>query len=375
VPDTLERLHSVVQEGIGTPPPLAALRRRARRSARLRRMPSLALVAASIIAVVAVAVAYGGSPGSRSQRPQPSPRATHRGATLKYTVDTAATPDGWAPVDWGDAQISVPAAWRVEVEHATCSRELKNEVLLDPLQAKGLCLMPLGTWATLAPLPDRYSSGHPTTVNGIRVFVTRLGSSADEYAPSLHVALYVRGPAREARQILDSLTHSPRQIVLEAGPRPVVAGTWRRVSFEGMSLRVPPEDGAPVTVSIYPPATQACTTLQALANSLVFDGDRGVGIYHCPFPFTPDAWQLARETGAGVEVDARPQALDGYVSGLSRHCDAINGLRLCPYAKPATGILAVRVSSGGLAHPLLVLLGLDGGGMTARTILYSLRPA
>ena len=82
---------------------LGRLDRRIRRARLRRRWGTAGLSAVAIGVAIALPLALF-SPGYRSSgAPHP---------TVPLT-DTAATPSGWAPVAYGNAQISVPADWRV----------------------------------------------------------------------------------------------------------------------------------------------------------------------------------------------------------------------------------------------------------------------
>ncbi|MGO9198722.1 MAG: hypothetical protein ACLQK4_16545 [Acidimicrobiales bacterium] len=57
----------------------------------------------------------------------------------------------------------------------------------------------------------------------------------------------------------------------------------------------------------------------------------------------------------------------------STHCLDLHGLTACPASSPAYSILVLKVTVPGRKTPVLVSIGLAGNGMTARTVLYSLR--
>ena len=60
---------------------------------------------------------------------------------------------------------------------------------------------------------------------------------------------------------------------------------------------------------------------------------------------------------------------------FSAHCLDLHGLTAIPAISPAYSILVLRVNVPGRDKPVFVSIGLVGNGMTARTILDSLRPA
>jgi len=83
----------------------------------------------------------------------------------------------------------------------------------------------------------------------------------------------------------------------------------------------------------------------------------------------------AQQPENGVQVDSGLRTEPTVRLSLSAHCLVLHGLTACPATSPAYSILVVRVNVPGRSKPVFVSIGLVGNGMTARTILDSLRPA
>ncbi len=372
--DTLDRLHAVVEGGLGSAPPLEELRRRVRRSALTRRAPVMAALAASVVAAVVIAV------GHRPTNSRVVPSA------LTHAVTEGVTPKGWSPVAWRNAEVSVPDGWQVPLGQSFSCGTPADRLWLNPGLSMAGCpnVVDKAPYAILRPLlPGTYPKEHWEIVNGMTVYSnTRIRDGQRtlyEYVPSLGVELQMaKAPGTTAgaveSRILGSLSYSPRIVALEKGPVPEVPDGWRRLSFEGLTLEVPPRDGKPMTYSRYP--AQACGPYPTMGDWVNFDTDTKYfgGAPSCvPGGWSAGAWSRA---GSGVEVDAVPGRVAlGTRFPVLGACSTIHGLRVCPYTAPAYDVLDVRVSGGHLPHAFLVQIGLAGTGMTARTILHSLRKA
>jgi hypothetical protein len=75
------------------------------------------------LALVAVLALIAGCGGSHTTRGQASP------SIAIPDVDTAATPPGWVPVDYRNAQISVPSIWLIgKLDRPVMQSEPASEV-------------------------------------------------------------------------------------------------------------------------------------------------------------------------------------------------------------------------------------------------------
>ncbi|MGO8877341.1 MAG: hypothetical protein ACLQNG_16445 [Acidimicrobiales bacterium] len=224
----------------------------------------------------------------------------------------------------------------------------------------------------LEPLSARAakSSKPPSIINGI---VVRLGGVSIQkgvgmepiytyLVPSLGVQITVSGSL--GSRVLDTLTRSPRDIALAAGPAPPVPSSWHPVTFAGVRFSVPADWSIQRTQT-----WNICGPLPvALWKEVVLDTDRVFLRLPCAFS------QFAVMPADGVRVDSGRQGPTGPFSpgGTCLHSD---GLTACPSSTPDYSILVLKVTMPGRATRVNVSIGLAGSGMVARTILYSLRAA
>jgi len=160
------------------------------------------------------------------------------------TVDLSATPAGWIPVAFGDAQISVPAAWWVLYNSPPCpTGSPTGEVFVNP--PPGLFACPLetapgpSTTVSFGPPRSPLSTvlGHPEVINGIFVYPYPTGPQSSYLVPSLGVEITVDGPL--GQQVLHTLTRSPRSVVLAPRSSPAIPSSWQQVTFAGLRFSVP----------------------------------------------------------------------------------------------------------------------------------------
>jgi hypothetical protein len=297
-------------------------------------------------------------------------------------VDVSATPGGWMPVAFGDAQISVPSTWRVLYNSSECpTGSPQGEVLVNPQLAicrnEGAGSQGPKTMVWLN-LLTKLGSGykHRTVISGFSVY-DDLGTY---FVPSLRLQFGASGPL--AQRVLHTLTRSPRVIALASGPGPAVQYGWHTLSFHGLSFTAPA--WWPVTRTLLNYGVEMpCASSPGVAfvdggvggGEVVLSTDIGLAAFPCPFE---SGNQEPVYPGDGVEVDAGSNTLselatEGLHLAFSKHCLDLHGLTACPASSPAYSILVLRVTAPGHRQPVFVSIGLTGNGMTARTILYSLR--
>lgn len=290
------------------------------------------------------------------------------------------TPKGWVAVDFRGAQISVPANWNVEYDTACNFVHAPGTVFVGHT-GWGKCVVsppPLVPWVALGPasvtatLPRGRTVVTGIVVRGVRARQAfNPGGIGSIAVPSLGVSIALSAP--DDWRILDTLTHSPRALVLVTGPYAPVPSSWGWVSFRGIKFAAPrlwPHR----TIGYYGPV---CGRL-GIDNEVTLSTDEHKApVEFCQFePAIP----TVQASTNGVRVDAIPAlALPGPVGGVATpnptRCIKLHGLNVCPYPNPAFGVLDLLVSDAHMTHPVLVEIGLGGSGEVSRTILGSLQAA
>ena len=292
-------------------------------------------------------------------------------------VDLSATPAGWVPVAFGNAQISVPAAWWVLYDSPPCpTGSPTGEVFVNPPPGVFACPLEIApgpsTTVSFGPPRSPLSTvlGHPEVINGISVYPYPTGPPRSYLVPSLGVEITVDGPL--GQRVLHTLTWSPRSVVFASGSSPVVPSSWQQVTFAGLRFSAP--ENWPVN------RTQVTPGLGAIC------GEQGVAFSDTTVTLSTDARPLLRppcplirptpqQPENGVQVDSGLRTEPTVTLSLSAHCLVLHGLTACPATSPAYSILVLRINVPGRDKPVFVSIGLAGNGMVARTILYSLRAA
>jgi hypothetical protein len=332
-------------------------------------------LATGTVAVLAVALA------ACTNSPTVSPTTTTRPLNVNVisttAVDTEATPTGWVPVAFGDAQVSVPISffvWYPGMNPCELSFSKPNSLFLGPgAAAYRACVGPTEIAFGPADLGSQSSRESPVRLHGIQMYALRLKGVLRYYVPSLGVEVTAVGPL--ARRILDTLTRSPRAVVLASGPEPVVPSYWNRLIYQGLAFAAP--RSWPVIRTTQNMGIGHCSNTGAIfyGPNVILSTDNGIAVFRCVDPEpTP---QLPQD---GVQVDVGTRTLSqlaeqGLRLVFSEHCLKVNGLKACPATSPAYSILVLKVTVPGRSKPVYVSIGLAGNGMAARTILYSLRAA
>jgi hypothetical protein len=293
-------------------------------------------------------------------------------------VDLSATPAGWVPVADGDVQISVPATWWVLYNSSGCESGSKvGTVFINP--SGGYCgikgIRKTETTVVLKPAP-RYKNpakyGQRQVHN--RIVVYELYSFAPTaipgtyLIPSLGVEIEVAGPL--AKRVIDTLTRSPRTVVLAAGPAPAVPSSWQLVSYDGIAFSVPATWSISRTIyAIGIGGGCAATPGVAMgmwdANEVLLSTDKHLAVISCPTGIPQ------HEVPAdGLQIDSGPYQP---TFPVRTKCFVLHGLTACPATAYPYSVLVLKVTVPGRTKPVIVSIGLAGNGMVARTILYSLR--
>ncbi len=292
-------------------------------------------------------------------------------------VDTSATPAGWVPVAFGNAQISVPAAWWVLYDSPPCpTGSPTGEVFVNPPPGVFACPLEIApgpsTTVSFGPPTSPHSTvlGHPEVINGIFVYPYPTGPSRSYLVPSLGVEITVDGPL--GQRVLHTLTWSPRSVVLVPGPSPAIPSSWRYVSFAGLRFSV--TANWPITLTQVTPGLGAICRQQGVAlagTTVTLSTDR----HRLLAVFCPRMSPTPQQPENGVQVDSGLRTEPTVTLSFSAHCLVLHGLTACPATSPAYSILVVRVNVPGRDKPVFVSIGLAGNGMAARTILDSVRAA
>ncbi len=327
------------------------------------------LVLVTLMLTLAACASSQTSGPPRTTVPSTTTTAPLNGDVISTTaVDLSATPTDWVPVADGDVQISVPTTWRV-LYHSSCPiGSPPGEVLVNPKfvvcpsEGPGGVQGPKNVvWMNLlAGLGSVYN--HRIIVNGFSVD----DDLPTYFVPSLSLQVTLSGPL--AQRVLRTLSRSPRTVALASGPAPPVPSSWRPVTFAGLRFSVPSRWRIYRTTRSVGLGGTCGTTGVALAGGVVTlttDAARGpsdcrvpVGL---PYPFEP---------ANGIQLDS---GLSTLTLATSYSCGRFHDLTECFANSPDYSILVVKVAVPGHSKPVYVSIGLAGNGMTARSILYSVR--
>ena len=302
-------------------------------------------------------------------------------AKVLPAVDPAATPAGWVPIAFGNAQVSVPPTWWVLYNSSVCvTGSPVGDVYVNP--RGGFCSAtgtPKGeTAVTLVPLNEKKyqppsAYGQRQVINGIVVYelysFSPTANGGTYLVPSRGVEIEAEGPL--AKRVVDTLSRSPRAVVLASGPVTTVPSSWRSVRFAGLRFSVPAN--WPMTQTQLTPGLGICgptSGVEFLNTTVTLSTDVGPLHYPCAL-----SQATVQPMANGVQVDSGLRTEPMVTLSFSAHCLVLHGLTACPATSPAYSILVLKVTVPGHKQPVYVSVGLAGNGMVARTILYSLRTA
>ena len=121
-------------------------------------------------------------------------------------VDLAATPKGWVPVDYGDAQVSVPAKWKVAYRSPACASAIApGELFVNPVPTTMSCMEIVQNKSKSDPwLLQGCGAAWRRAVNGVAVY----GSTSGKAGPFTHRRSALRSTFK-VRSESESWTHSP----------------------------------------------------------------------------------------------------------------------------------------------------------------------
>ena len=267
---------------------------------------------------------------------------------------------------FGDVQISVPASWDIATG---CPTGVGN-VYLGSTPRLFCQNEPVGTDIVVLGNARTASSpyGSPAVINHIPVQWLDPGDTIMQI-PSLDASVSAKGPS--GAEVLHTVTYSPRAVTIALGTSPPVPGSWHRVSFGGLSAAVP-SNWAIDRRADWPVACAPTHPFSLSKQGVLLSEGTSVFPPACPAPSYPSV--RIPTPFDGLVIDPGP---DGPISaGASSFgsCLRKHGLRLCPTTSDPYNILVLSVDLPGTSRPTAVEIGLAGSGLTARTILRSLRP-
>jgi len=367
-----------------------------RREQGTRRIGRGWLVAAIGVAAAAVAAAMIGpvgaltaSPATNASAPATNPvppPTTNSSAPAMNAASSittiavspaaqSATPAGWAPVSYGNAQLSVPgSSWLVEApQQRFCGLADFDGMIfagITPGFPKGWNCGVTASLAWILPagkIPKGLTHRKPSAViHGIPVY--RLTSAKGTIAylvPELGVRIGARG--KLAARVLATLTRSPLDVVLSRGPAARVPARWTWQQFGGVEFAAP----RPWTRQREDQWSTCGTGLWTNALLLV-DATKPPLYPPCPLqlPFAS-----VDEAEPGLVAVTGKYAAESVGESYGR-CQSRRGVRICLSSVTGQAGLPAGVLIFSVTRPhhaaTYFLLGLAGSGATARAVFDSI---
>jgi hypothetical protein len=346
------------------------------RIVRFRRI--LAVLAAGLIA----AGCTTGGPTARGTTSTSTTTVVSPTPTTLPTVLTSVTPSGWVPVEYGDAQVSVPADWEIGYDVGCPMATAPGEIFVG-ITGRATCYAGAGVpYVVVGSLPRSSPSSSPPkhTINGITVWGRTYSDGYGEYdVPELGVQITLHG--KIALAVLATLTRSPATAAVAAGPAPSVPKSWRWVTAGSVRFAVPA--GWPTSRTDVEGPGCGRQGIVAPSDMVVLDSDTYSAVaISCPPPLIRRP--VPQMPTDGVVVDLHPQARFWPPSSVLGRCLHLHGVTACLYDRTPTAtndqmaeldLLLVQVTVPGVAGRELLEVGLAGNGTVARTVLYSLAAA
>ncbi len=328
-----------------------------RRDLRCRTERQSTLRLGLVLAVFALASCSASTMGSTSSH-------------LAVAVDIASTPSGWVPVHYGDARISVPAAWVLGPSTQEGGLvEVGNRYLYSDSSITGVqpLALAMANKVDISSSTQSGATGRTASLNGVTVYWT----SQDSYvAPSLLIQVSASGPL--AGRVLRTLSPSPQAVALASGPSPPIPDSWHRVSFGGVSVAVP-QQWLQLDQSQWNDGCDDISEPWSYNNVLILDVGTSY-LESCGLPWEPSEAEV--HPANGVVIDPGPIGPLHAGNDLQLElCLHLKELTACPTTTSLWGVLVMSVAVQGRSQPVAVEIGLGGDGMIARTILYSMQAA
>jgi hypothetical protein len=315
---------------------------------------------------VAVAAAMIGPVGSALAAPQAT--------TVAPPAAESATPAGWAPVPYQDAQLSVPGSWLVETsQQLECGFGDYDGMIftgVTPGLPKGWKCGLTANLAWILPagkIPKGLTHRKPTAVlGGIPVYRLTSAKGTTAYlVPELGVRIGARG--KLAARVLATLTRSPLDVVLRAGSAARVPAGWTWRQFGGLVFATPRswslqrED-----------EWGTCGTGLRPSALLLIDATKPPMYFPCPLPLQNASHDKAEP---GLVVVTGKYAAKSVGESYGR-CQSRRGVRICLSSVTGQGGLSAGVLIFTVTRPhqaaTYFLLGLSGSGANARAVFDSI---
>jgi hypothetical protein len=322
-----------------------------------------AAIAAALIGPVSGAV---GSPGAKSAA-----------STATAEISRTGAPAGWAPVQDGSAQLSVPGSWLVESpQQFSCGFPPVDGMIFAGVKPGipkdyGCGLTASLAWIVPAgKLPKGITHRKPTgVIHGIPVY--RLPSSKGTVAylvPELGVRIGARGAL--ATRVLATLTRSPLSVVLRRGRVAPVPASWTWRQFGGVWF------AAPRSWSLKRENQWAtCGTGLWPGSLLLVDATKPPLALPCAYQIPTAAADQAQPGLVVVTGKYAAQSVGETYGG----CQSRPGIRICLSSVTGQGGLLSTVLIFSVSRPkhaaTFFLLGLPGPGTSARAIFESIAAA
>ncbi len=330
-----------------------------------------ATATAAVIGLVSSALASAGA------TPVASVTSAQIGGTRQAAgplADESATPAGWAPVPYQDAQLSVPGSWLVEApQELFCGFGQSDAMIfagLKPGIPKGYGCGLTASLAWIVPagkIPSGLTHRKPSAViHGIPVYRLTSAKGTTAYlVPELGVRVGARG--KLAARVLATLTRSPLNVVLRRGPAAAVPADWTWRQFGGLRFATP----RPWSLQ-REDQWAACGTGLWPSSLLLIDATKPPLYLPCAF-IVPTA--AADQAQPGLTVVTGKYAAQS-VGESYRSCQTRRGVRICLSSDTGQGGLVGGVLIFSVARPhhatTYFLLGLSGSGASARAVFDSI---
>ena len=339
-----------------------------------------AVTAAMIGAVGTLATPSSTSAGSQTTATKAASRTATKAASLTATNAIAlaapsATPAGWAPVPYGDAQLSVPgSSWLVEApQQRMCGLGDFNGMIfagIMPGFPKGWNCAVTASMAWILPagkIPTGLTRGKPSAViHGIPVYRLTSAKGTTAYlVPDLGVRIGARG--KLAARVLATLTRSPLDVVLSRGPAARVPAGWTWRQFGGVTF------ASPRSWSLQREDQWSTCGTGLWTNALLMvNAAKPPMSLPCPLqlPFAG-----VDEAEPGLVAVTGKYAAESVGESYGR-CQARRGVRICLSSVTGQGGLPAGVLIFSVTRPrdpaTYFLLGLSGTGADARAVFDSI---